>query len=399
MRKKILCVLMVFVFMAVSMPTLANDNLQDLRDQADAARAAAQETAHELDETRIAINQIKAELMELDLQLSTAIQDLLYIEYALETAIAALEQTEYEWAQAQEDLNRQNEAARARLRAIQDRGSTGLLSVVLQATSLRDFLLRLEYVNNIARQDQEMIARLEATESRIAQLKDDQARQVNSVESLHRLQDAYISVLADKEAERIAFFEELQEDEERLAAWLVFEQEQADLFESLWQVAYDEEQRRLEEERRERERRELEQRLLRMANLGGILAWPVPSSDSISSPFGPRMHPINRRWEHHDGIDIRARSGANIVAAEAGTVIFSGWRGGFGNTVIIDHGSGLHTLYAHNSLNVARVGDWVNRGQVIAHIGSTGLSTGPHLHFEVRMHGQVQDPGPFLGLR
>jgi len=398
MRKKILAIQMVIVFLFTSLPIAADDNLQDLRDQADAAHVAVEVTAYELDETRAAIDQILEELMELDAQLTDAIRDMLGIEYALETAQAALEQTEYNRIIAQEELVRQNEAVRARLRAKQERGSTGLLSVVLQATSLRDFLLRLEYVNDIARQDQEMMAQLEATEAWIASLQETQARQLNSVEYLLRRQQDYVHLLEDMEAEREAYFAALVEDEERLAAWLAFEIEQAALMEAIWQEAYDENQRRLEEERRERERREREEQIRNLANLNGILQWPVPSSGSVSSPFGYRIHPIRRTRAHHNGIDIRARSGANIVAAEGGRVIFSGWSGGYGNTVIIDHGGGLHTLYAHNSLNLVSVGDYVSRGDVIALIGSTGMSTGPHLHFEVRFNGQFQDPAPFLGI-
>ena len=398
MRKKIIAILMVIVFLITSLPLLANDDLQELRDQADAYAQQAAQTAQELDATRAAIDEILQELMELDYRLTTAMMDLRSIDQTLELTIAALEQAELDLILAQYELDRQHEAIRAQLRAMQERGSTGLLSVVFQATSLRDFLLRLEYVNDIARRDQEMVVRLEATEAMVSQVQEAIARQADSIEALQLRQQDYVELLEYMEAERKAYYYALHEDEVRLAAWLVYEQEQAAKMDAIFREAYEAEQQRLAAEQRERERLEMERRILEMANLGGILGWPVPSSASISSPFGYRIHPIRRTRAHHDGIDIRARHGADIVAAEAGRVIFSGWSGGYGNTVIIDHGGGLHTLYAHNSLNLVRVGDYVTRGQVIALIGSTGMSTGPHLHFEVRLHGQVQDPKPFLGL-
>jgi len=122
--------------------------------------------------------------------------------------------------------------------------------------------------------------------------------------------------------------------------------------------------------------------------------WPI--SGQISSGFGWRSGPFGGSSEHHDGIDIPARTGTHIHAAGGGTVTFSGWRNGHGNTVIIDHGNGMYTLYAHNSHNVVAVGQRVSRGDVIAHVGSTGRSTGPHLHFEVHVNGRPVNPRPFM---
>ncbi len=126
----------------------------------------------------------------------------------------------------------------------------------------------------------------------------------------------------------------------------------------------------------------------------GTFARPVPGR--ISSGFGPRMHPILGYSRMHTGLDMSAGHGNSIVAADGGTVILAGSHGGYGTTVVIDHGGGLSTLYAHqSSLNVSH-GQKVTRGAVIGYVGSTGLSTGPHLHFEVRMGGRPVDPAPYL---
>lgn len=130
----------------------------------------------------------------------------------------------------------------------------------------------------------------------------------------------------------------------------------------------------------------------------GKFAWPVPSSSYISSPWGYRIHPIYGTKKFHSGIDIAASSGSNIVAAESGTVILSSWgyNGGYGNYVIISHGNGYTTRYAHCSNLYVKVGDTVSRGQVIAAVGSTGASTGPHCHFEVRINGESVNPVNYL---
>jgi murein DD-endopeptidase MepM/ murein hydrolase activator NlpD len=126
----------------------------------------------------------------------------------------------------------------------------------------------------------------------------------------------------------------------------------------------------------------------------GILA--KPASGPIVSRFGPRVHPIHGTTKMHNGIDIDGPYGATIIAAEAGTVILSGDKGGYGRTVMIDHGGGMVTLYAHMQSFSVSQGDRVSRGQKIGEIGSTGLSTGPHVHFEVRISGDPVDPMSYL---
>ncbi|HWJ03155.1 MAG TPA: M23 family metallopeptidase, partial [Verrucomicrobiae bacterium] len=121
----------------------------------------------------------------------------------------------------------------------------------------------------------------------------------------------------------------------------------------------------------------------------GSFQWPL--SGTISSPYGWR------KGEFHDGLDIAAEKGTEIAAARGGTVVFAGWSYGYGQAVKIDHGDGYSTLYAHTSKMLVGVGDQVTAGQVIALVGSTGRSTGPHLHFEVRYAGKTLNPLNYLG--
>ncbi len=125
---------------------------------------------------------------------------------------------------------------------------------------------------------------------------------------------------------------------------------------------------------------------------GGVLAWPTPGYTRISSPFGYRIHPIYKVRKFHTGVDIDAPSGATIVAANSGKVIMAGWNGGYGNCVIIDHGGGLATLYAHQSKIMVQEGDYLKKGDTVGKVGTTGLSTGPHLHFEARKSGNTTNP-------
>lgn len=133
----------------------------------------------------------------------------------------------------------------------------------------------------------------------------------------------------------------------------------------------------------------------RPASGRGVLAPPLPGG-VLTSGFGPRLHPVLGTVRTHDGLDYAAPSGTPIRTAAAGTVVFSGPRGGYGNTVVVDHGGSLATVYAHQSDVYVTAGTPVTAGQVIGAVGSTGLSTGPHLHFEARVHGVPVDPLGYL---
>ncbi|MBK5941034.1 peptidase M23 [Halochromatium roseum] len=126
--------------------------------------------------------------------------------------------------------------------------------------------------------------------------------------------------------------------------------------------------------------------------------WPLKTGGVVTSTFGMRRHPISGRRSMHKGIDISGKHGSDIVAMADGLVIFSGRKSGYGKIVEIRHPDGLETRYAHNSRNIVNKGDLVTKGQVIAKLGSTGRSTGPHVHFEVRRDGEALDPMRFLDL-
>ncbi|MGB5735937.1 MAG: M23 family metallopeptidase [Thiohalocapsa sp.] len=126
--------------------------------------------------------------------------------------------------------------------------------------------------------------------------------------------------------------------------------------------------------------------------------WPLVSGGVVTSKFGYRRHPITGRRSLHMGIDIAAKRGSDIVAMADGLVIFSGRKSGYGNIVEVRHANGLETRYAHNQRNLAKEGDLVRKGEVIAKLGSTGRSTGPHVHFEVRRNGEAVDPMRYLDL-
>ena len=261
----------------------------------------------------------------------------------------------------------------ARLRASYERGSLGFLDVVLGATDFRDFVTRSYLLGVIITSDLQLYEQVGAERRQQSAVRDtlaqrelrlavEQQRWRVSRDQIARLAEARADLVARVRAERRAEEEAVRE----------LEIESAQIARII----------------REATRRG---RLGPVPTLaGGALLWPV--SGRISSPYGWRVHPIFRTREFHTGIDIAAPWGTPIEAAAAGVVIFTGWMRGYGMLVIIDHGNGLSTTYSHLSSYSVYVGEQVTRGQVIAKIGSTGWSTGPHLFFEVRQNGEPVDP-------
>ena len=146
---------------------------------------------------------------------------------------------------------------------------------------------------------------------------------------------------------------------------------------------------------------ETEIRLLALANVGeeyvgGAMAWPVPGYTRITSSFGMRTHPITGIYKLHTGVDIGAPRGAHFIAANDGIVTYAGYNRAYGNMVIIDHGGGITTLYAHGDEILVNVGDVLYQGTPVLKVGSTGYSTGPHAHFEVRINGVYVEPLDYI---
>jgi murein DD-endopeptidase MepM/ murein hydrolase activator NlpD len=151
----------------------------------------------------------------------------------------------------------------------------------------------------------------------------------------------------------------------------------------------------------EKESQKIEEELLRLnpntQYLGsGKYTWPTPGYSRITSAYGMRRHPILKTNRMHTGVDIGAPYGVTIVSVDHGQVVKVGWYGGYGRVVMIDHGRGIVTMYAHTSASLVNVGDAVKKGQGIAKIGTTGWSTGPHLHFEVRVNGKHANPMNYI---
>ena len=266
-------------------------------------------------------------------------------------------------------IDEKNELLNDRLRVMYKTGSIGYLEVLFGAEDFNDLLSRIDMIQMIVVHDQ------------------------NLIEFLKEQRD----IIEEKKAE----LEIIREDLKELAASKLAKQEELSVALNNM-VSYKTELRK-----DEAAMSEMEDELLKDADqitelikniklaatyVGGEMAWPIPGQYSISSYFGLRIHPISKEEKMHTGIDIEVPRKTPVNSAQKGTIVFANWFSGYGKAIIIDHGGGYTTLYAHLDVIGVSVGQEVAKGGYIGQSGNTGYSTGPHLHFEVRMNGEYVDP-------
>ncbi len=284
-----------------------------------------------------------------------------------------LKEAEADLAEAKERSQNQYDAYKERFRVMCESGPASYLEVILNSDSLMDFVSNIETAKEISAYDKKIYEEMKTSEEKIQKLTDEISASKKKLETEK-------SALAQQKSNLDAKQSQL----ERVKRTLQADSEAA--------------QKIIDEEIRKQNalKAQIAGKLSNSGSstyTGGAFVWPTPSCTYITSHFAPqRVNPVTGKLRPHTGTDIGAQYGANIIAAATGTVIFSGWNGGYGNCVIIDHGGGRSTLYAHMSSIGVSSGQTVSAGQSVGKVGSTGNSTGPHLHFEIMINGVAVDP-------
>ena len=379
-RARIAVTAAVAVAMALASTASANDRIRDLRRQRDADRVAAAAAVRETNllqaedaELAEALANISESIDAQQVRVGRAHQELAAAEQELLERLAVLDATEAERGWLQEEL------ARMAVESYVGVG-TNLQEPWLDSDDLNATAIRLTLLDAAAGRDRDVLDRLRTLEAErqsqaaeAARLRDEASglrqaveEELAELEQWHRLRQdlkAEVQVRID-EWERAA----AQRSQDALDMTALIRRTQVELLGlDLGDPA--------------------------AASVQGFIA---PIDAEIGSRFGMRRHPIFRVRRMHNGVDYGAPTGTPIWASKTGTVIFAGWKGGYGNTVVIHHAGGVSTLYAHMSKLTVEDGSYVTQGEVIGLVGSTGWSTGPHLHFEVRRNGDPADPELFL---
>lgn len=367
---------------------------------------SAQQKAKELEQEKA---QAEKEKSSLTTQLNSIIEDLKKAESDVEAKEQEISDTEDELTAARIKENEQYQAMKIRIKYMYENGNSDMIAILLSAEDMADFLNKAEYVEQISEYDRQMLVEFQKVvkdiEEKEAKLKKEKEQLVSLQENLSKKQTEVESLLASKKTE-------ISNLESAIG-------ENAKVLNDLIAKAKEAERRRKEAEQAAKDAaNRKEQNKNNGSSSGGSSSGGSSSSGSsgpsdsvisgsgqlsnpcpgarISSEFGPRNAPTAGASSYHRGRDYAAASGTPIYASASGTVVTASYNSVRGNYVVIDHGNGLQTWYQHCSKLYVSVGDTVSRGQNIAAVGTTGISTGAHLHYEVHVNGTAVDPRKYL---
>lgn len=435
-RRGLTCVLIAILLLSYASIAFAGQidekqkELKDIRGNIEGTKGEIESVKGEQADVSTQLAKLEEELRENKIQLEKTERELVETQENLEV-------TKEELEMAIEEAKVHKGLMKERLCAMYMCTNTSYLEIIFEAKSFTDFLDRIVMVREIVSLDQQVLEEMQAIEEEIQEKKLQLEEQETSIEQKKAKIISTRKTIENQQAEREALLVKLKEQEKELEEGLAqLEKESKEIEETIKRYIEEQaekERKRKEEERRRKEeenrRRKEQEQLAAKKNTssrgnssggttspnkdsnnkptggdstpkytGGSMTWPVPGYYSISSPYGYRTHPVSGKRKLHTGIDIAGGgiNGQSAVATASGTVIMAQYYGGYGNCVIIDHGGGLSTLYGHGSSILVSPGQSVKKGQPVLRVGSTGVSTGPHLHFEVRKNGSPVNPMNYL---
>lgn len=392
MRKKIITMIMIcLLLVSFSINVFSNNEIENNDNSTNTENMTLQdkqkEVQEKLEESNNRLKYVQSELsvslqkiQELDDSIVKYTEELNKLQNQVNTLENEIKVTEEELAKNEEEYKRKENLFKRRVVALYEAGETTYLDVLLSSKGLMDFLSNYYMLEEIMQYDDELLKEVESRRKEIEEKRANQEKR-NSTLKVAKAQASRMQILMENNKMlQQNYSSQLTEEEKELNEKIeAYKQEEISL----------------------------ENQILTAINwgdklaihyTGGLMIWPVGKEGTyITSGYGNRLHPIQGVYKYHSGIDIgNAGYGAPVIAATDGVVTFAGVMGGYGNCVMINHGDGIVTLYGHGQEILTTLGTEVSKGDVIMLVGSTGNSTGPHLHFEVRKNGIIQDPIPYL---
>jgi len=376
MKQRVTAVLVVMIFLMGAIIPVYADEITEKQQQLQDVGRQINEQNQKLNNAKKKEKTIVGQVLSLEKDMKKTQDQIENLSNQVDVLQSNISVTENEISIMEADLEKQTEILSQRLVFIYQEADVSYLEVLLSSEDIKDFLTRYDLLNRILDQDREMIESINRQKKDLdlkkstleVQKQDLQIAKEDQKEKKDLLDDQIgdkKEILSDVKKEKNAYLQALNELEQT-----------SKQLESMIRAL---------------------QSSGNQAQIGtGTYSWPTPGYSKITSDYGMRYHPILKTRKLHTGIDIGAPSGVSILAADGGTVIYSGWMGGYGQVVVIDHGAGMSTLYAHQSTLLVGKGTSVSKGQVIGKVGSTGWSTGAHLHFEVRVNGTPVNPHSYV---
>lgn len=380
MKRKVIKVLVILAVMCLIIIGLScksfGDYVSNLRDQQANLQSQLEASNVQVEIIQSDISAFAAEILQLNEEITSQELEIDLLRNQSKELQENIEKTEAELEEITETYNKQKKILEARLVASYKSGEIQYLDYLLQANSLPEFISTYYYISEMVEADSELLVRTNKQKEELELAKLELKKQKKQLaQTLEESENKAVS-LANKQTIKDAYIRQLSEEEQKYTSSIIDMQTEI---------------------------KKVEAEILEAATLhigfdyvGGEMAWPVPGYTRITSEFGMRTHPITGVYKLHTGTDIGAPLGTPFIAANDGVVVKAGLNNAYGNMVMINHGGGVSTLYAHGSEILVQVGQEVKRGEEVLKVGSTGYSTGPHAHFEVRINGQYVNPIPYI---
>jgi len=374
--------LYILIFVVILISTLTYSvfgvTTDDLNKQKNDITNKIDDAKNQLTDIKSNMTDVTEQIASLNEQIAQYQQEISQLNVQLAQVTKDISTTQIQLNQAQNKYDKQKALLEQRVVAMYEGGDTLYLDVLMKSKGIEDFISKYYYLSEITKYDKDLLNDVQTEKQNLENQTIKLANQQKQLQALSNNAKQTAVALENSRILRSNYLTQLtgqakkkQEDIDQ------YEKDLADLDNQILQASIIS---------------------LNPNYAGGEMAWPVPSSHTITSPFGMRIHPIFGTWSMHTGVDISATSGTPMVAANDGIVVESGYSQAYGNYIVIDHGGGVATMYGHGLDGSRRVnpGDTVKKGDVIMQVGDTGFSTGPHLHFEVRLNGSAVDPLPYI---
>ncbi|MGL4106560.1 murein hydrolase activator EnvC family protein [Clostridium sp. LP20] len=337
------------------------------------------EAGKNLDEAQRKRKEVEKETVEIQNKIDEVQNKLNELQNSIDVIEKDNKRIDEEIDEIQKEIEESYELIRSVMRIEYEQKSGGYIALVLESKDFTSFIRRLEVVSKLVKDNNAIINEIKALEKDLNTKKEKLSAQISELDEkklqIQPERDS-LQVLMDENSKKVAELIELQKN---IGADMMLTASEIEGLELTGD--------------------KIDKEIVDLTGDGtyeGEMTWPVPGYNDISSPFGYRVHPISGLVKLHTGIDIPAPAGTEVIAANSGKVIISRYNESYGNMIVIDHGSGIVTLYAHNTQRLVKVGDVVTKGQVISLVGTTGNSTGNHCHFEVKEDGRTVNPMGYL---
>lgn len=372
----LICLVTTFSFAENESSTNENTSSTDLQTQREELKNKLEQANIDLENVQTDLSDNLQQVEKLDEKIATAEKQLQEQESEITELKKSINEKETELNEITEKYKNQKELFEKRIVALYEAGETQYLDIILKSRSLSEFLSTYYVISELAESDKNLLddlgnkkktinlskQKLEKEKEELATIAETQTRLARTLQNTRKMRESFIEKLSDSEKELQSTIDEINEEYDNINRQILA----------------------------------LAQQGINTEYIGGVLEWPVPGYTRVTSEYGMRLHPILGKYKLHTGVDIGAPIGANFIAVNDGIVLKAEMNSAYGNMVLIDHGGGITTLYAHGSAILVEVGQTVKKGDAVLKVGSTGLSTGAHAHFEVRINGITTNPLPYI---